>query len=345
MENWHLFTAAFVLSLVDLSVLGAFLWYQFSTLYFAWHLCPMIVNRICELIAFMFTGGMLPSLFAIVQVPLSLFSTTIYANRQQRLQNKLLLAVYCTLLVYEFLVAVLMIKMGRYLKYPSSLGSNQSRSSLGQQAPQPYIAFHMFALFTQPLGSSCPYVRNPERHQDSHLDGFVTVQQPDGKKVMLGKVLQSKFESPVKAEVEGTGGGKDGDVSIIITPLTVPSEREHEISCNQLSTLPSQAGEGPFALASAESAHFDHATSCSQSTALSPGTVCCNREMPLSALPVDISVGSEPAAESGCCECETASSQSQASASETNLRFQSKAHLPALPLEVDRREASLCEMA
>ena len=39
--------------------------------------------------------------FAIVQVPLSLFSTTIYANRQQRLQNKLLLAVYCTLLVYE----------------------------------------------------------------------------------------------------------------------------------------------------------------------------------------------------------------------------------------------------
>jgi hypothetical protein len=44
------------------SVLGAFLWYQFSTLYFAWHLCPMIVNRICELVAFMFTGGMLPSL-------------------------------------------------------------------------------------------------------------------------------------------------------------------------------------------------------------------------------------------------------------------------------------------
>lgn len=322
MENWHLFTAAFVLSLVDLSVLGAFLWYQFSTLYFAWHLCPMIVNRICELIAFMFTGGMLPSLFAIVQVPLSLFSTTIYANRQQRLQNKLLLAVYCTLLVYEFLVAVLMIKMGRYLKYPSSLGSQQSRSSPGQQAAQPYIAFHMFALFTQPLGSSCPYIRNPERHQDSHLDGFVTVQQPDGKKVMLGKVLQSKFESPVKADLEGTGGGsggKGGDVSIIITTLTVPFEREHEISCNQLSTLPLQASEGPLALPSAESAHFDHASSLSQSIDLSSGMECCNCEIPSSALPVDIGVGSQPASDS-------------------------EAYSTALPLEVDRREASLCEM-
>ena len=60
-ETQGFYSFSVFLALVQ-SVLGAFLWYQFSTLYFAWHLCPMIVNRICELIAFMFTGGMLPSL-------------------------------------------------------------------------------------------------------------------------------------------------------------------------------------------------------------------------------------------------------------------------------------------
>lgn len=261
MENWHLFTAAFVLSLVDLSVLGAFLWYQFSTLYFAWHLCPMIVNRVCELIAFMFTGGMLPSLFAIVQVPLSLFSTTVYANRQQHLQNKLLLAVYCTLLVYEFLVAVLMIKMGRYLKYPTHLGPQHSRPPSSRQAPQPYIAFHMFALFTQPVGPGCPYVSNPEPHEGSQIEGFVTVQQPDGKKVMLGKVLQSKVDAPEKAEAAGGGRGglhSDRDVRITITPVAnqssdVPAETDHGSSPSQLSDVSSEPDLG---------------SQCSQSSAL-----------------------------------------------------------------------------
>lgn len=340
MENWHLFTAAFVLSLVDLSVLGAFLWYQFSTLYFAWHLCPMIVNRVCELIAFLFTGGMLPSLFAIVQVPLSLFSTTIYANRQQRLQNKLLLAVYCTLLVYEFLVAVLMIKMGRYLKYPASLGS-QIGSSPGQQAPQPYIAFHMFALFTQPLGSGCPFVRNPDmlHQQEPHLDGFVTVQQPDGRKVMLGKVLQSKIESPRKAEVEGTAGGsgKDGGVSIIISPFTESSERDREIFCNQLPTLPIQRGDVPFALPFGG----EHTTGLGQSAASSPGGYSCNCELSVSALTTDISVGSQSASGPGCHEI--ASGQVQASASVENSRFQSTTRLPALH-NAGKKEASPCEM-
>ncbi|MCO5582206.1 hypothetical protein L7F22_036096 [Adiantum nelumboides] len=245
MENWHLFTAAFILSVVDLSVLGAFLWYQLSTLYFAWHLCPMIVNRICELIAFMFTGGMLPSLFSFVQVLLSLFSTTIYANRRHRLQNKLLLAVYCTLLLYESLVALLLFKMGRYLKRPVSGGLHQSRSLPGQQAPQPYIAFHMFALFTQPLGSGCPYANNRERLQESQVDGFVTVQQPDGKRVMLGRVLQSKIESHAKDAsgfIKEECQIKDNDVQVTITSLpAAPSEVDHGYNmCSQVSDLPSK---------------------------------------------------------------------------------------------------------
>lgn len=277
MENWHLFTAAFVLSVVDLSVLGAFLWYQLSTLYFAWHLCPMIVNRICELIAFMFTGGMLPSLFAFVQVLLSLFSTTIYANRQQHVQNKLLLAVYCTLLLYESLVALLLVKMGRYLKRPVSVGLQQSRTSPGQQAPQPYIAFHMFALFTQPLGSSCPYASNPERLQDSQLDGFVTVQQPDGKKVMLGRVLHSKSDLPMNVESESSREGsesKDNEVSVTITSSSVPSEIEQGPNgCSQVSGLPAQMSQCEHIPAVLSKSGHDDESSTSQLTALPRETV------------------------------------------------------------------------
>ncbi|KAI5076822.1 hypothetical protein GOP47_0008887 [Adiantum capillus-veneris] len=322
MENWHLFTAAFILSVVDLSVLGAFLWYQLSTLYFAWHLCPMIVNRICELIAFMFTGGMLPSLFAFVQVLLSLFSTTIYANRQQHLQNKLLLAVYCTLLLYESLVALLLVKMGRYLKRPVSVGLQQSRSSPGQPAPQPYIAFHMFALFTQPLGPGCQYaISHDERLQDSQVDGFVTVQQPDGKKVMLGRVLQSKFELPVKEEEpgdtkEGSQSKDNDDVRVTITSSSVPSEMEHgsNVCSSQASGLPGQVNsiehipslpssksgqvnsvdgtsglpaqmspsELILTLPSSTSGHVSQdGTSTSQSTISPKGTEHCDIEMPV----------------------------------------------------------------
>ncbi|KAH7430714.1 hypothetical protein KP509_08G011100 [Ceratopteris richardii] len=187
----------------------------------------MIVNRICELIAFMFTGGMLPSLFAIVQVPLSLFSTTIYANRHQHLQNHLLLAVYCTLLVYECLVALLLVKMGCYLKRLESIDPQESRSLPGQQSPQPYIALHMFALFAQPLSAGCPYIGDFESELNSEVDGYVTVQQPDGMKVVLGKVLQSNLESCQELDIEATKGEENGNkadhVKITIPQLPLPS--------------------------------------------------------------------------------------------------------------------------